>query len=281
MKKGGLGRGLSALIPEKIEIRELSPVTQTNCVKINQIATNKYQPRQEFDQEKMDQLVASVKEKGIIQPILVRKIPEGYELICGERRMRAAQAAGLEEIPVVVRDVSDVESLELSLIENIQRQDLNPIERASAYKKLMDEFGLSQDELAAALSKDRSSVTNTLRLLKLPQAVQDNLAQGKITMGHGLAILSLASPRLQIEACRNVINRGLSVREVEAAVKKRPLVKGTVKKSPQIVEIEEKLQRAMATQVRIKPGRKKGRIEIEYYSTEDLNRIVDIVIKKS
>ncbi|MEA3328405.1 MAG: ParB/RepB/Spo0J family partition protein [Candidatus Omnitrophota bacterium] len=280
MKKGGLGRGLNALIPEKIETQKASPAEQITRVKINQIATNKYQPRQEFDQGKMNQLIASIKEKGIIQPVLVRKTSEGYELICGERRIKAAQAAGLEEIPVAVRNVSDVESLELSLIENIQRQDLNSIERAKAYKRLINEFGLSQDELAAALSKDRSSVANTLRLLKLPQPVQDSLAQGRITVGHGLAILSLASPRLQIEACKNIILHGLSVREIEVAVKKRAAVKNTVKKSPQIIEIEERLQRVMATKVNIKAGRKKGRIEIEYYSSEDLNRIVDILTKK-
>ncbi|MEA3560361.1 MAG: ParB/RepB/Spo0J family partition protein [Candidatus Omnitrophota bacterium] len=283
MKKGGLGRGLSALIPEKDLSQEslidTTSLHQATRVKIEQISTNKYQPRQEFDSEKMDELIASVKEKGVIQPVLVRKVPEGYELICGERRMRAAQAAGLEEIPAVVRDISDVESLEFSLIENIQRQGLNPIERACGYKRLMDEFGLVQDELAAVLSKDRSSVANTLRLLKLPQVIQSHITHGKITMGHGLAILSLPSSRLQIEACESIIKRNLSVREIEAAVKKRkPAIKGVTKKSPQIIEIEEELQRVMATQVKIKAGRKKGKIEIEYYSPQDLTRIVDILV---
>jgi ParB family chromosome partitioning protein len=280
MKKGGLGKGLSALIPDKDLLKE--PLSrQTTRVKIGQISTNRYQPRQGFNQEKMTELVASIKEKGIIQPVLVRKSGQGYELICGERRLRAAETAGLAEVPVVIRDVSDAETLELSLIENIQREDLNPIERAQAYKRLMDEFGLSQDDLAAALSKDRSSIANTLRLLKLPQVVQNYISQGKITMGHALVILSLPSTRLQIETCEHIIKKGLSVKETEIGVreKKEPTARAVVKKSPQIIEIEETLQQILATKVRIRAGRKKGKIEIEYYSPEDLNRLVGMFKK--
>jgi len=280
MKQKGLGRGLSALIP----IRKLSDLTDqeqarpTFWAEIGLITSNRYQPREDFNSTKMDGLISSIRENGLIQPILVRKTSQGYELICGERRLRAARAVGLEKVPVMIKEASDAESLGLALIENVQRENLNPIERARAYKKLIDQFGLSQEELAETLGKDRTSIANTLRLLKLPSLIQDYILEDKITMGHAMAILSLAGSELQIEVCKKIINQHLSVREIETSVRGRsPAKKKVVKRSPEIIGFEEDLQRALATQVKIKAGRKKGKIEIEYYSAEDLNRIVGIL----
>ncbi len=280
MKQKGLGRGLSALIPE----RKLSDLTDqeqsrpTFWAEIGLITSNRYQPREDFNSTKMDGLISSIRENGLIQPILVRKTSQGYELICGERRLRAAKAVGLEKVPVIIKEASDAESLGLALIENVQRENLNPIERARAYKKLIDQFGLSQEDLAETLGKDRTSITNTLRLLKLPSLIQDYILEDKITMGHAMAILSLANPELQIEACRKIISQHLSVRQIETSVKERsPGKKKVVKRLPELVGMEEDLQRVLATQVKIKAGRKKGKIEIEYYSAEDLNRIVGIL----
>lgn len=280
MKQKGLGRGLSALIPERktSDLTGQEQARPTSWVEIGLITSNRYQPRKDFNSTKMDGLISSIRENGLIQPILVRKTAQGYELICGERRLRAAKAVGLEKIPVTIKEASDAESLGLALVENIQRENLNPIERARAYKKLIDQFGLSQEDLAETLGKDRTSITNTLRLLKLPSLIQDYILEDKITMGHAMAILSLANPELQIEACRKIISQHLSVRQIETSVKERsPGKKKVVKRLPELVGMEEDLQRVLATQVKIKAGRKKGKIEIEYYSAEDLNRIVGIL----
>ena len=286
MKQKGLGKGLNALIPAGEGLPDPSGQEQarpTFWLETNLISRNKNQPREDFNPAKMEGLISSIRENGLIQPILVRRSGQGYELICGERRLRAAKVVGLEKIPVIVKDVSDAESLGLAMIENVQREDLNPIERARACKKLIDQFDLSQEELAKTLGKDRSSVANTLRLLKLPSSIQDYILEDKITMGHAMAILSLDGPELQIEACKKIINQHLSVREIEASVKEQSPAKKKISKKkrlPEIVGMEEDLQRALATQVKIKAGRKKGKIEIEYYSTEDLNRIVGILTLK-
>lgn len=274
MKKGGLGKGLSALIPEKgVEgARYENEIVQ---LEVNEIKANKYQPRGKIDSEKLEELIASIRARGLVQPILVRAREVGYELICGERRLEAARALGMQTIPAIVRSVSDVEALELSLIENLQREDLNPIEQAQAYKRLIDEFKIAHDELAKVLGKDRSSITNTLRLLKLPQPVQDRISQGKLSMGHAMAILSLDSQSAQIGLCERVIAKGLSVRATEELVRKKVSPgKELIRVDPETVAIEEELQRILGTRVKIRPGKKGGRIEIEYYSQEDLDRIL-------
>ena len=274
MNKGGLGKGLGALIPEK-GIEGARYETEVVQLAVDEIKPNRYQPRRKIDSERLEELIASVKARGLVQPILIRGTEEGYELICGERRLEAARALGMRTIPAIVRSVSDVEALELSLIENLQREDLNPVEQAQAYKKLIDEFKIAHDELAKVLGKDRSSVTNTIRLLKLPQSVQDRLLQGKISMGHAMAILSLDSPAAQIGLCERVIAKGLSVRATEELVRKKASPKKEIiRVDPETVATEEELQRLLGTKVRIRPGRKGGRIEIEYYSNEDLGRIL-------
>jgi len=278
MKKGGLGKGLSALIPEK-GIEGARYENEMIQLEVDEIKPNKYQPRGKIDSEKLEELIASVRARGLVQPILIRGTEEGYELICGERRLEAARALGMRTIPAIVRSVSDVEALELSLIENLQREDLNPIEQAHAYRKLLDEFDLAQDELARVLGKDRSSISNAIRLLKLPKPVQDRLSEGKISMGHAMAILSLNTTSMQIKLCEKIVAGGLSVRATERLVRKKVSAKKMIKQDPEIIALEEELQRILGTRVRIRPGQKGGRIEIEYYSNKDLERILGLLRK--
>lgn len=277
MKKGGLGKGLSALIPEKKVAAERGEAGILQ-LELGQIKGSRYQPREALDPERLRELIASIKEKGLVQPILVRATEEGYELICGERRLSAARALGMATIPAIVRQATDLEALELSLIENLQREDLNPIEQAHAYRRLIDEFGMIQDELAKVLGKDRTSISNTIRLLKLPESVQNKLSQGKLSVGHAIAILSLSSPTAQVKLSEVVIARGLSVRATEQLVKKKVSPrKEPTEIDPEIVTMQEELQQLFGTQVKIRPSRKGGRIEIEYYSDEDLNRILEFL----
>ncbi|MDI6734578.1 MAG: ParB/RepB/Spo0J family partition protein [bacterium] len=288
MQRIALGKGLEALLPEvKSEgenIRE---------VKISEIQVSRYQPRRYFDPEKQKELADSIREKGVIQPILLRPSKEGYELIAGERRLQAARSIGLDRIPAVVKDVVDSEALEIALIENIQREDLNPMEEADAYQRLIREFGLTQENLAKEVGKDRTSVTNTLRLLKLPIKIQEQISNGSLSMGHARAILSLESEVQQLETCERVIKKGLSVREVESLVKR---MKKEV--SPQVdvsretsqvsepdvmlVACEEDLMRVLGTKIRIRQDAKGGgKIEIEFYSLEDLDRIMERIVPRS
>lgn len=279
MKKGGLGKGLSALIPEK-RAKEARGETEVVQLEVAQLKPHRHQPRETFDPIRLEELKASIETKGLIQPVLVRATDGGYELICGERRVRAARELGMETIPAVVRQVNDSEALELSLIENLQREDLNPIEEATAYQRLIEEFGLGQDELAEILGRDRSSISNTLRLLKLPKPVQDRISQGEISPGHAMAILSLRSAAMQVKLCERIIAKGLSVRATEQLVKAKTPSKRAARFDPEIIAFQEELQRILGTKVRIRPGRRGGRIEIEYYSDEDLERILE-ALKKS
>ncbi|MEW6608401.1 MAG: ParB/RepB/Spo0J family partition protein [bacterium] len=282
MQRIALGKGLDALLPEvKIEgenIRE---------IKISEIMSSRYQPRRYFDAEKQKELADSIREKGIIQPVLVRTSKDGYELIAGERRLQAAKSIGLERIPAIVKDVVDSEALEIALIENIQRQDLNPIEEADAYQRLIREFNLTQEDLAKEVGKDRTTVTNTLRLLKLPPEIQEHVSTGIISMGHARAILSLEVEAQQLEASEKIIKKGLSVRETEELVKrmKKMSVSHETSQPPEpdatILACEEDLMRALGTKVRIKQeSKEKGKIEIEFYSYSDLERIMDKIIPK-
>ncbi|MEW6088581.1 MAG: ParB/RepB/Spo0J family partition protein [bacterium] len=299
LKKSGLGRGLDSLIPQgKIEIEPMPgsgidkleaqivhmPINGVHVVKIplNSIIANKLQPREDFDQAKLDELAESVKEKGIIQPVLVRRNGESYELIAGERRFRAAKKAGLTDIPAIVKDVDNEESLELALIENIQRDDLNPMEEAKAYRKLMESFGLNQDELSKKVGKERSTLANTLRLLKLPEEIQKALTEEKITYGHGRALLGLKTEVEQLMVYGKIILKNLSVRDVERIVQSANRRGGirlkSVKeksKDPFLFQYEESLKRFLGTQVKICPKGKGGHIEIDYYSKDDLSRILD------
>ncbi|MBU0700274.1 ParB/RepB/Spo0J family partition protein [bacterium] len=282
MQRIALGKGLDALIPEARSggeaIRE---------IKIGEIVPGEYQPRRCFDPEKQRELVESIMEKGVIQPIIVRPSKDGYELVAGERRLRAAHEAGLERIPAIVREMSNEDALEIGLIENIQRQDLNPMEEAEAFQQLIREFHLTQDSLAKKVGKDRSSVTNSLRLLKLPKPIQEEVSKGTISMGHARAILSLNNETEQQEVCGKIVKNGISVRETEALVKKmqenvsRETSK-TEEEKPIDIALEsctEKLMQSLGTKVRIsRTAKGTGKIEIEFYSQEDLDRIIEKVV---
>lgn len=279
-EKRALGKGLSALIPTKEAERDSQD--RVLEIPISQIRTGKYQPRTDFNQERLNDLINSIKERGVVQPVLVRRTPSGYELIAGERRLRAVKNLGMDKIPAIVKDVADVDMLEISLIENIQREELNPIEEAHAFQKFITDFNFTQERIAKALGKDRSTIANFIRLLDLPKKIQDYLSKGTISAGHAKALLSLPTETEQIRVCNLIAKRGLSVRETEnlaarrAAGTKRP----DVKKAQDIVDIENRLQQLFGTRVKIFHGKKRGRIQIEYYSNDDLNRLLDIFTSK-
>lgn len=280
MQKRVLGKGLSALIPE----RPGEKGERVSYVSIERIRQSPFQPRENFNQKRLDELVSSIQEKGVLQPILVRSREGDYEIIAGERRLRAARALGMNEIPVIVRDVDDVDVLELSLIENIQREELNPIEEAKAFQRLIDEFGFSQEEVAKAVGKERATISNTIRLLALPKRVKEMVSQGELTMGHARALLALAGEHTILKLANSILRRGFSVREVEniVAKKKSPVSKaaGAAKmRDHKVMFFEEELQRALGTKVKIQHGRKRGKIQIEYYSLEDLERIYNFIKK--
>ncbi len=271
-----LGKGLGALIPD-IEDGLEGKEGALYC-NLDEIQVNPYQPRTVFDQEKIEELTHSIKEKGVIQPLLVRKVKGGYQLVAGERRLRAAKKAGLEKIPVVVREISKAELLEYSLIENLQRENLNPIEEAEAYKRLMKDFGYTQQQVSQVLGKNRATVANQLRLLKLPGMVKKSLALGEISMGHARGLLSLSELQKVKEAFRIVVGKGLSVRETEKLVKR--LSQEKIKKEPEkrLIHLEyvrNDLRQWLGTQVKIVKSGKKGKIIIEFYSSEELERIIE------
>jgi len=283
-KRSSLGKGLGALIPPKeVAVAEAPdmPMAGERVIElpVSQIRANRYQPRSAFKEEKIRELADSIKENGVVQPVLVRKTANGYELVAGERRLRAVTALGYDSIPAIVREVSDLDMLELSLIENIQREELNPLEEANAYQRFIDEFSFTQERIAQVIGKDRSTVANTLRLLALPKAIQDFLHNESITAGHAKALLALPTEKAQLRLANLIIKKGMSVREAENAVAKRRLeLKGAEPQREQgVVDIEENLQRLFGTRVRILHGKKRGRIQIEYYSNDDLNRILDII----
>ena len=271
---------MEALIPTAG--KEVEKVAELD---LSQISPNRYQPRKSFDEKKLEELVASLREKGIIQPVVVRSVAGGYELVAGERRLQAAKRLGMARIPAIVKSVTDKELLELSLIENIQRDDLNPLEEAASYRQLMEEFGLTQERLAEELGKQRVSVANTVRLLKLPEVVQKELLNNRISRGHGIALLGLSDAGAQVMLCRRIVSRGLSVRETEALVK-RPLSTVSRKQSmramsSETVALQQKLQQFFGTRVNLKRYKKGGRVDVEFYSDEDLQRILDLLKIKS
>lgn len=275
-EKRGLGKGLGALIP----VAEREDEETVREINIEDIRPNSFQPRRAFDEEKLAEMAESVRTHGILQPVVVRSIIGGYELVAGERRWRAAQLAGLVRIPAVVRELSEGEMMEVALIENIQREDLNPLEEAEAFKILLTEFGLTQEELAQRVGKSRSHIANILRLLNLTPEVQSYVSRGTITMGHARALLALSEPRAQLAACRQVVEKGLSVRETEELLRRvpaKPAQKKRIPPDPGLLELETRIRRALSTKVRIRPGRKGGKIEIEYYSAEELERLAALL----
>ena len=286
MTRKVLGRGLGALIPSRTPDHPHTPAATAQQagllqLDIGKIVPNPHQPRKEFAADKLDELSASIAARGLIQPVIVRPLGDGrYELIAGERRWRAAGKAGLARIPAVVRQAESAEAIELALIENIQRQDLNPIETAQAYRHLADTFDFSHEEIAIKVGKDRSSVTNLLRLLNLPEEIQKDLAAGTLSMGHARAILGIADRAGQLAARAVILAKGLSVRETELLVKRL----GRPKKGPSgksgnkdiyINELENSIRAALGTKVAIKHHGKSGIIELHYFSVEELDRLVN------
>ena len=277
-KRPALGKGIGAL---------LGSATQEGGRKyflcpIEELKPHRNQPRKTFNDEKMAELVASIKEKGVIQPLVVRRVDDHYQIIAGERRWRAAQKAGLRDIPVVIQDVSEAWAMEVALIENIQREDLNPIEEADAYQNLIQGFDLSQEEVAKRVGKDRSTVANSLRLLRLPEQVRGDVVAGRLAMGHARALLSLDLDEDILEAREQLLAKRLSVRETEALVKKikafgrpaKPVAKTAV--DPQLTHLAGELKRSLGTQVKIVPKGKGGKIEIAYFSAAELDRLLEL-----
>lgn len=274
-ERKALGKGLGALIPD-VET-DLKGEERNLYCNIDDIQLNPYQPRTVFDKEKIEELARSIREKGIIQPLLVRELEIGYQLIAGERRLRAAKIAGYKKVPIIVKKATDIEQLEYSLIENLQREDLNPIEEADAYKRLMKEFSYTQQKLSQVLGKNRTTIANQLRLLNLPNMVKESLARNEITMGHARSLLSLSELQKQREAFRILVHKGLSVRETERLVKRLSQVKkkDTEKRSIHLEQVRNDLIQWLGTQVRIVTKGKKGRIVIEFYSPEELEGIIE------
>jgi ParB family chromosome partitioning protein len=276
-KRPALGRGLSALIPDAPPARDV-PIE----LDIDRLVPNRHQPRANVDDAHLDDLARSIKVNGVIQPIVVRRQGDAYEIVAGERRWRAAQRAGLLRVPIAIRDVDDERLLEVALIENIQREDLNPIEEAQAYRKLTDDFHLSQEQIATAVGKDRSSVANYLRLLRLPEEVRSGVAAGALSMGHARALLSLPDETVQRRLGRDIIARELSVRETEALVKLQLSAPAAGEKAPveRPIDVntraaEDQLKFALGTRVRIVRKGKGGRIEIDFTSEDELQRLFE------
>lgn len=283
MPKKALGKGIRALISEETQ---LEIENEVRIVAIKDIHPNPYQPR-EFSGAEIEDLVNSIKENGILQPIVVRKKNSGYELVAGSRRLKAAQIAGLTHVPAVIKNVTESELLAIALVENIQREDLNPIEKAKAYRRLIDEFGMSQEMVAKKVGKDRSTISNALRLLLLPDKVKNYLKNGKISEGHARALLRIGDKKLMEKVCEKIIKEEISVRKLEKMVKEiiedykkeEVILKKTVKKDGVIADIEEKISDFLGTKVEIKKGKKKGKIEIEFYSEEHLSEIIEKILK--
>lgn len=289
MARQTLGRGLSALLgDEKQQAEALGMLSGVNEVDIDLIDPNPEQPRTRFSDDKLEELAASIRHNGIVQPIVLRPSGNRYQIVAGERRWRAAQKAALRKVPAVVREIPDEKLLEIALVENIQRHELNPIEEANAYRKLIDNIGLTQQVVAERVGKERTLITTTMRLLKLPDDVQRHIAEGNLSLSHGRALLMTDDQSIQRAVATNVIERGLSVRDTEKTVKrmsKDVLLINHSKRSPQPVDAnvkaaETKLMRRLSTNVKIVPGKKgtSGKIEIEYYGTDDLDRIYQMLI---
>ena len=304
MAKKGLGKGLGAIFGEDVvkeskeelekakakraaAAEEIDEKGRILMLKLDLVQPNKEQPRKTFDEEKINELAESIKNYGVLQPLLVQKNDSFYEIIAGERRWRAAKAAGLKEVPAVLKEYSKQEAMEISLIENVQRADLNPIEEALGYRQLIDEFGLTQEEIAVRVAKSRTAITNTMRLLKLDEQIQNMLVQGVITSGHARALLSLEDTQMQLKAAKEILDKKLSVRETERLVKRLQKEASGEKKEEKkkdetlaliYQDLEDRMKSVMGTKVSIhNKDKNKGRIEIEYYSEAELERIVEMI----
>lgn len=284
MKAKVLGKGLDALIPKKTVSQATAVLDRPTESKeftylpIDKIFEGEYQPRQEIDDKEIKELSQSIKEKGIIQPIVVRRKGDGYEIVAGARRYMAAKSLGLKELPTIVKDLSDQETFMIAIIENLQRKDLNPVEEAEAFKRLMDEFGYTLEQVAKFLGKDKSSVANTIRLLKLPSYIREALKKGEVTQTQARTILSVSTEKEQRALFEEIISKGLSVREIEKRAKKISAKKKT--KDPFVFDMEEKLQKSLGTKVTITHMRNnRGRVVIDYYSLKDLERITKELLK--
>jgi len=304
MDNKSLGKGLSALISSTVDrakmensldqMNQLSekgkdtqnvPKQDTLTIKTQLIDNNPCQPRVNYDRDALEELKISIRDKGILQPILVRQHEGRYQVVAGQRRLTAARSLGLENIPAVVKNVSDSDCLLLAVVENVQRQDLNPVEEANAFDSLIKGFNLTQDQIAQAVGKDRSTISNTLRLLSLPMDIQDHLVDGALSMGHARALLALEDVQKQREMVQNIINQGLSVRSVEGLVKQASTkvpknTKVQKEKDPDIVHLEEELRQILGTKVSVEDKKGRGKLIVEYYSLDDLDRMLDILRRK-
>lgn len=298
----GLGKGLDALLKTETEPSVEDKKEKINEIALEKITANQFQPRNEFDDEALEELMQSIKQYGVLQPVLVRKTLNGYELIAGERRVRASKLAGLATIPAIVREYNDSEITEIALIENVQREDLNPIEEAAAYDRLLVNFGLTQEQLAKRVGRSRSHIANFLRMLSLPKVIQNYVSRETISMGQAKPLISLPDEELQIEAAEYIIEEDLSARECENLVKKLLIDSNYLKKQKAaleeqveqendlaedhsekelfLTEAEDRLKLLLGTQVKIKLGKKKSKIEIEFYSSDDLDRIIEAFAEK-
>ncbi len=276
--KHGLGRGLGALLGPSVSPAPESPAG-TQDLEIDTIIANANQPRKAFDNKTLHELSESLKRTGVLQPIVVRRYGQQFQIVVGERRWRAAQLAGLTRIPAVIREVTDAQTLELALVENLLREDLNPMEEAEAYQRLLTEFAWTQEELGQRVGKDRSSVANCLRLLKLPELIQADLRMGRLTMGHARALLSLTSPADQLRLREEILAHSWSVRATEEGVqrKQRSAPRRLGRRSADLAALEDSLRQALATRVRLVGNERAGRIEIAYTSAEDLERLTELI----
>lgn len=283
MKKGTLGKGLDALIPKEDKGSE-SKAQSLLVAPIYDLHPNTHQPRKEFDDSAISELAASIKEKGILQPLIVRRSVKGYEIIAGERRWRAAQGAGVTEVPIIVKEATDREMLELALIENLQREDLNPIEEAYAYQHLINDFGLTHEDVSQQIGKDRSTITNQLRLLRLPDEAKSALTQGDISTGHARALLSLELESDIIAVLGRVLKQKLSVRKTEQLIqnlsKPKPQKRALPPPDPYILQTADEMKKSLGTQVKIVNNAGRGKIEIEFYSESELERLTDYILGK-
>ncbi|MET0153973.1 MAG: ParB/RepB/Spo0J family partition protein [Candidatus Binatia bacterium] len=271
-KRTGLGRGFGALIPQAP-----SPKPLERSLPLDQVGPNPWQPRVDFDDEKLREMAESIREHGVVEPLVVRQRHGSFELVAGERRLRAARLAGLQAVPVVVRDMDDREVLEVTLIENLQREDLSALEEAAAYVRLMEEFGATQEDVARRVGKSRPAVANTIRLLQLPEAVRDAMRSGRLSAGHARALLALESPIEQTALARDVVRLGLSVRQLEARIRwrKQPRASKRPGRDLHVADVEKQLMRSLGTRVRLHARGQRGRIVIEFYSPAELERLLE------
>jgi ParB family chromosome partitioning protein len=284
LNKKGLGRGLQALLPTVENDENNGNNEKIVEISLENIKVNRNQPRHTFDEEKLRELALSIQQHGVVQPVIVRPIEAGkYELVAGERRWRACQIIGIERIPAIIRKLDKKETSEIALIENIQRENLNPIEEGAAYKMLMDEYGLTQEELSKRIGKSRPFIANTVRLLALPEIVKSLVMQGTITAGHARTLLAIPKSRDQEELAKRIARKGLTVRQTEREVKTvlaeiKTVKKPSVKTDPNLVDLEDRLKKKYSTKVFIKSGKSSGRIEIEYYGAEELQRLLEALL---